>query len=355
MSRRLRWSALLTLPLFALAMAEMAVAARRARAPGRSARRGSSSLLATPVVLWGGWPFFERAWRSLRTRRLNMFTLIALGTGAAWAHSVLATLAPGLYPASFRGHGGGVPVYFEAAAVIVTLVLLGQVLELRARRRTGAAIRALLALAPPTARRQLEDGGEVDVPLASVGVGDRLRVRPGEKLPVDGVVLEGESAVDESMLSGEPIPVEKRAGDRVVGGTLNGTGKPADAGRKSRRAHAARADRRAGRRGPAQPRADPEPRGPGGGLVRAGRGGGRGRHLPDLGRIRARAAARVRARERGRGADHRLPLRARPRDADVDRGRDGARAPARACSSATPRRSSGCAGSTRSSSTRPGR
>jgi Cu+-exporting ATPase len=224
MTRRLRWSALLTLPLFALAMAEMGLATRLAHALPPQALAWIQLALATPVVLWGGKPFFERGWLSLRTRQLNMFTLIALGTGAAWVHSLIATLAPGLYPDSFRGHGGRVPVYFEAAAVIVTLVLAGQVLELRARRRTGAAIRALLALAPPTARRQLPDGREVDVPLASVSVGDRLRVRPGEKLPVDGVVLEGESAVDESMLSGEPIPVSKKPGDRVVGASLNGTG-----------------------------------------------------------------------------------------------------------------------------------
>jgi Cu+-exporting ATPase len=205
-------------------MGEMVMPARVAHALPAGALAWIQLLLATPVVLWGGWPFFERGWRSLQTRKLNMFTLIALGTGAAWGHSLLATLAPGLYPAAFRAHGGGVPVYFEAAAVIVTLVLLGQVLELRARRRTGAAIRALLSLAPPTARRLLEDGREVDVPLASVVVGERLRVRPGEKLPVDGVVLEGESAVDESMLSGEPMPVSKRPGDRVVGGSVNGTG-----------------------------------------------------------------------------------------------------------------------------------
>ena len=205
-------------------MGEMLAAPRVAHALPAGTLAWIQLLLATPVVLWGGKPFFERGWRSLRTRQLNMFTLIALGTGAAWGHSLLATLAPGLYPASFRAHGGGVPVYFEAAAVIVTLVLLGQVLELRARRRTGAAIRALLGLAPPTARRLGEDGSEIDVPLASVAVGDRLRVRPGEKLPVDGVVLEGESAVDESMLSGEPIPVSKRPGDRVVGGSVNGAG-----------------------------------------------------------------------------------------------------------------------------------
>ena len=224
MARRFRVSALLTLPLFALAMAEMLAPPRFAHALPATALACLQLLLATPVVLWGGWPFFERGWRSLRTRQLNMFTLIALGTGAAWGHSLLATLAPGLYPAAFRTHGGGLPVYFEAAAVITTLVLLGQVLELRARRRTGAAIRALLGLAPATARRLLADGSEIDVPLASVDVGETLRVRPGEKLPVDGVVLEGASAVDESMLSGEPIPVAKRPGDRVVAGSVNGTG-----------------------------------------------------------------------------------------------------------------------------------
>jgi len=224
MQRRLRVSALLTLPLFVLAMGEMFLPATLAHAPATGRLAWLQLALATPVVLWGGWPFFERGWRSLASGSLNMFTLIALGTGAAYVHSLLATLAPGLYPAAFRTHGGGVPVYFEAAAVIVTLVLLGQVLELRARRRTGDAIRALLGLAPSTARRLEADGSELDVPLASVAVGDRLRVRPGEKVPVDGVVLEGASAVDESMLSGEPIPVAKQPGARVVAGSLNGGG-----------------------------------------------------------------------------------------------------------------------------------
>jgi Cu+-exporting ATPase len=175
-------------------------------------------------VLWGGWPFFVRGWQSLANRHLNIFTLIALGTGAAYGFSVTAALAPEVFPAAFREHGSAVPVYFEAAAVIVTLVLLGQLLELRARSRTGAAIRALLGLAPKTARRIAEDGSEADVPLADVAVGDRLRIRPGEKIPVDGVVLDGHSAVDESMLTGEPIPVEKLAGVRVVGATVNQTG-----------------------------------------------------------------------------------------------------------------------------------
>jgi Cu+-exporting ATPase len=219
MRRRFRVSAALTLPLFVIAMSEMWL-------PLVHGRAGVwlQLALAAPVVLWGGWPFFVRGWQSLLNRHLNMFTLIALGTGAAFAYSVLAALAPGLFPDSFRGHGGEVAVYFEAAAVIVTLVLLGQLLELRARSRTGAAIRALLGLAPKTARRIAEDGSEADVPLATVAVGDRLRIRPGEKIPVDGVVLDGHSAVDESMLTGEPIPVEKLAGVRVVGATVNQTG-----------------------------------------------------------------------------------------------------------------------------------
>jgi Cu+-exporting ATPase len=218
MRRRFWVSAVLTLPLVVIAMSEGWLPLH-----GRAAALLQLAL-ATPVVLWGGWPFFERGWASLASRRLNMFTLIALGTGAAWAYSVLAALAPGLFPAAFRGHGGEVALYFEAAAVIVTLVLLGQVLELRARSRTGAAIRALLGLAPKTARRIEAGGEEADVALDAVLAGDRLRIRPGEKIPVDGVVLEGRSAVDESMLTGEPLPVEKNPGDRVVGATVNQTG-----------------------------------------------------------------------------------------------------------------------------------
>ena len=182
-------------------------------------------LLATPVVLWGGWPFFVRAWYSVVHRSLNMFTLIGLGVGVAWAYSVVATFAPQIFPPSFREGGTGRPgVYYEAAAVIVALVLLGQVLELRARSRTGAAIRALLNLAPKTARRIAAGGQEEDVQLDQVQVGDRLRVRPGEKVPVDGVVAEGTSSIDESMMTGEPIPVEKKPGDRVIGASVNGTG-----------------------------------------------------------------------------------------------------------------------------------
>jgi P-type Cu+ transporter len=180
--------------------------------------------LATPAVLWGGWPFFERGWASVVNRRLNMFTLIALGTGVAYVYSLVAALAPAIFPASFRDPDGEVPLYFEAAAVIVTLVLLGQVLELRARSQTSSAIRALLDLAPKHARRLRADGGDEDVHLEEVLPGDRLRVRPGEKVPVDGVVLEGHSAADESMISGEPVPVEKNPGDKVTGATVNGTG-----------------------------------------------------------------------------------------------------------------------------------
>ncbi|NRP73254.1 Silver exporting P-type ATPase [Ensifer psoraleae] len=181
-------------------------------------------LLATPVVLWAGAPFFERAWRSIVNRRLNMFTLIAMGTGVAWIYSVVATAAPSLFPTTFRAADSSIAVYFEAAAVITVLVLLGQVLELRAREQTGGAIRALLDLAPKTARRIRSDGKDEDVPLEAVAVGDRLRVRPGEKIPVDGTLMEGRSSVDESMITGESMPVTKEAGASLIGGTMNRTG-----------------------------------------------------------------------------------------------------------------------------------
>ncbi len=222
MSRRF-WVGLgLTLPVVALEMAGHLVGHGWLLSPGRS--NLLQMLLATPVVWWAGWPFFVRGWASLASRNLNMFTLIALGVGVAWAYSAAATLVPGIFPPAFRGMGGAVAVYFEAAAVIVVLVLLGQVLELRARERTGGAIRALLDLAPRQARRLAADGSEADIPLDMVHVGDRLRVRPGEKVPVDGVIEEGRSTVDESMITGEPMPVTKTAGDKVVGGTLNGSG-----------------------------------------------------------------------------------------------------------------------------------
>src|SRR5271165_3150748 len=180
--------------------------------------------LATPVVLWAGWPFFERGWASLKTRNLNMFTLIAMGIGVAWTYSVVATVAPGVFPPAFRGADGAVAVYFEAAAVITTLVLLGQVLELRARQQTSGAIRALLNLAPQQAHLLIADGREQDVTLDQVNPGDQLRVRPGERVPVDGVIVEGASAIDESMLTGESMPAEKSKGDTVTGGTLNTSG-----------------------------------------------------------------------------------------------------------------------------------
>ncbi len=221
MTRRFWLSLALSLPTFVLAMAEMI--------PGLAGRipAGTSGwwqlALATPVVLWGGAPFFVRGWASIQNRRANMFTLIALGTGAAYLFSLFVLLFPGLVPHALR-HGGALPIYFESAAVIVTLVLLGQVLELRARAATSGAIRALLRLSPETARRVRGDGSDEEVPLEHVKAGDLLRVRPGERLPVDGAVVEGSSAVDESMLTGEPIPVEKVPGERVTGGTLNGSG-----------------------------------------------------------------------------------------------------------------------------------
>jgi len=224
MRRRFWVCVILTIPLFAVGMGELIPGARLERLMPMSALGLLQLVLASPVVLWGGWPFFVRAWQSIVNRSLNMFTLIGLGVAVAYLFSVIATLFPEAFPASFRDHAGNVPVYFEAAAVITTLVLLGQVLELRARSRTGAAIKALLGLAPKTARRISADGSEQDIPLALVQVGDLLRVRPGERVPVDGVILDGASAIDESMVTGESIPVEKHAGDRVIGGTVNGTG-----------------------------------------------------------------------------------------------------------------------------------
>ena len=211
MTRRMWVSAVLTAPLVIGAMAGFLP-------------QWLQLVLATPVVLWGGWPFFVRGWASLVSRNLNMFTLIALGVSVAYGYSVVATVAPGLFPASFRDMSGDVGVYFEVSATIVTLILFGQVLELRARSQTSRALKALLGLAATSARRIREDGREEDVPLEAVHVGDRLRVRPGEKVPVDGLVLDGSSAVDESMVTGESMPVAKAAGDRVVGATINGTG-----------------------------------------------------------------------------------------------------------------------------------
>ena len=226
MTRRFWVCLALTIPILVIAMADFVPPlSDRMEATPPWVWQWVEFILATPVVLWGGWPFFVRGVRSMVTRNLNMFTLIAIGTGVAFAFSVVGVLMPNAFPASFRGEGGVVPVYFEAAAAITVLVLLGQVMELRARSKTGAAIKALLGLAPKTARLIRGDGQEeVDVPLGEVKHGDKLRVRPGEKIPVDGVVLEGASSVDESMISGEPIPVEKFKGERVTGATVNGTG-----------------------------------------------------------------------------------------------------------------------------------
>ncbi len=223
--RRRFWLSLgLTLPLTALAMGRMVSALPVERLASPRALAWTELLLATPVVLWGARPFFQRGWDSLRHRNLNMFSLIALGVGVAFVYSVLAVLWPEAFPPEFKGHHGQVAVYFEAAATITTLVLLGQILELKARSQTGAALRQLMGLAPASARRMADDGQEADIPLETVQPGDRLRVRPGEKIPVDGVVLEGSSTVDEAMITGEPVPVAKQAGDRLTGGTVNGTG-----------------------------------------------------------------------------------------------------------------------------------
>jgi Cu+-exporting ATPase len=225
MTRRFRVSVVLTAPLLLFAMGRHIPAVEAAIPHAVMTWANWIELaLATPVVLWCGWPFFVRFWDSLRYRSLNMFTLIGLGVAVAYVYSVVATVVPHLFPASFRDEMGHVGVYFEAAAVIVALVLLGQVMELRARSRTGAAVRALLGLAPKTARRIEADGREADIPLEHVQPGDRLRIRPGEKVPVDGVVVDGASSIDESMVTGEPLPVEKTAGDRLIGATINATG-----------------------------------------------------------------------------------------------------------------------------------
>lgn len=223
MKRRFWLAAALTVPLVIVAMGDMVPGQPISRLLSARGRTFAELLLATPVCVWAAWPFYVRAVQSVKNKRLNMFTLIGLGVSVAYVYSLAAALVPNVFPASFR-EGGVVAVYFEAGAVIVTLILLGQVLELRARSATGNAIKKLLGLAPKSARRINEDGSEQDVSLDAVVVGDRLRVRPGEKVPVDGVVIEGASSIDESMVTGEPIPVEKHAEDRVVGGTVNGTG-----------------------------------------------------------------------------------------------------------------------------------
>ncbi len=318
--RRRFWASLaLTIPVFVVAMAEMIPSVGLHRVLPASASAWLQLLLTSPVVLWGAWPFFVRGWNSLRLRQLNMFTLIALGVGTAYGESVVATLLPGIFPESFRGHMGEIPTYFESAAVIVTLVLFGQVLELRARSQTSSAIRGLLGLAPRTARK-IDAGSEHDVPLDEVQAGDRLRIRPGEKVPVDGIVVEGTSYVDESMITGEPVPAEKQRGDRVTGGTVNGTGSLVmDAERVGRdtllaqivqmvsEAQRSRAsDSIVGRCGR--------------GIFRTGRRADVDCHIRCLEPDRPRAAAGLRAGQcRGR-ADYCLPLCLGTGDADVDHG-----------------------------------
>ena len=224
MKRRFWFAAAVTTPLFLIAMGDLLPGQPVSRLLSMRMRTMIELVLATPVCTWAAWPFFVRAVQSVKNKSLNMFTLIGLGVFVAYTYSLVAALLPGIFPASFRREGGDVAVYFEAAGVVVTLILLGQVLELRARSATGTAIKKLLGLAAKTARRLAQDGSEADVALDAIAVGDRLRVRPGEKVPVDGVVLEGTSSIDESMVTGEPIPVEKQPGERVVGATVNGTG-----------------------------------------------------------------------------------------------------------------------------------
>jgi Cu+-exporting ATPase len=222
MTRRFWWGLLLGVPLVAIAMAHMVGPWSHAISPRMAA--WIEFILATPIVLWAGWPFFERGWASVKFRSPNMFTLIAMGVGVAYVYSAIATIVPRIFPASLRGPHGQPAVYFEAAAAIVVLVLLGQVLELKARSRTSSAIRTLLDLSPKMARLMRDDGSEYDIPLEQVKIGDKLRVRPGEKIPTDGTVLDGLSSVDESMITGESLPTEKRSGDKVIGATVNGTG-----------------------------------------------------------------------------------------------------------------------------------
>jgi len=300
MSRRFWFAAAMTIPLMIVAMGDLLPGQPISRIFSPRIRMLIELALATPVCLWSAWPFYVRAVQSVKNRSLNMFTLIGLGVSVAYIYSLIAALFPGMFPDSFR-QDGQVAVYFEAAGMIVTLILLGQVLELRARSRTNQAIRKLLGTQANSARRVNDDGTEVDVPLDAVEVGDRLRVRPGEKVPVDGLVLEGSSSIDESMVSGEPIP---------------------DAGGEGRCRDATGADRDDDLRGAAKSCSHPEARRCRRGLLRPCSGPGRDHHVRCLVARRARATHGPRADQRCRGADHRLSLRSRPGDADVDHGRD---------------------------------
>lgn len=283
MRRRFWVSAALTAPVLISAMGESIPGMSEIASP--RTRGILEAIIATLVVLWGGWPFFVRAWQSIVNRSLNMFTLIGLGVSVAYLYSVVAMLFPGVFPHSFTDHSGRVGVYFEAATVIVTLVLLGQVLELRARSQTGAAIKALLGLAPKTARLIRNGDDEVDVPLDQVNVGDRLRVRPGEKIPVDGIVLEGTSSVDESMVSGEPIPVEKEAGSRVTGATVNGTGSLVMKAERVGSDTLLGAHRPDGLTSPAKPGTSTKARGRGSRVLRADRSRSCRRDIPGMGTL----------------------------------------------------------------------
>ena len=322
MRRRFWISAALTLPILIVEMANMFVPVEHYISPAITS--WGQFVLASVVVLWGGFPFFERALASIRNASPNMFTLIAMGTGAAYLYSVIALLFPQLFPASFRTHGGYVALYFEAAAVITTLVILGQVLELKARSQTSSAIKALLGLAPETARLVDENGNESDIPLAHVHIGNLLRVRPGEKVPVDGKVTDGRSNVDESMLTGEPIPVEKTVGSTVAAGTVNGTGsfvmRAERVGSETLLAQIVKMVSEAQRS-----RADPETCGQGLGLLCSCSDSCGGHYLRSVDGPWAGAEIRLRIRQRHCGAYHRLPMCIGARHADVDNGRHRAR------------------------------
>ena len=328
MRRRFWVSAALSLPLLLWVMGDHLLGIGMTHAIPRQLAHWIQLALATPVVLWAGWPFFKRCWASFRKLSPNMWTLIGIGVGAAYLYSVVATLAPGIFPAAFRGPEGQVDVYFEAAAVIVALVLLGQVLEIRARERTSGAIKALLGLAPKTARRVREDGADEEVPLEEVQVGDRLRVRPGDKIPVDGVVLEGRSTVDESMLTGEPVPVEKTRATRSPAARSTSRAASSSAPSGSAATPCSRGSCRWSPRRSARARRSSA----WSTWSRAGscpRWSRSRSWRSSAGRLRSAAGDGLRPDRRGLGADHRLPVRARPRHADVDHGRHRARRPGR--------------------------
>ena len=328
MQLRLWVGVALSIPLLVLSMGGMAAGSLFHHLPV-GAMEWLQFVLATPVVLWGGWPFFQRGWASLVNRHLNMFTLIAMGTGAAYLYSVVATFVPRIFPAAFLGHGGRPEVYFESGAIIVTLVLLGQVLELRARRQTSSAIKALLDLNPKTARRIRPDGSDEEIPLEQIHRGDRLRVRPGDRVPVDGTIEEGTSAVDESMITGESMPVTKAPGVKVVGGTVNQTGLIHHACGKAGLRNSAGTDCTHGRPGATQPRSHPISGGQGLRLFCACCPVDRCSYLYCLDGLGAGATLCSRAGQRRRRADHCLPLCSRIGHAHGRHGRYGSRSPCR--------------------------